>query len=443
MYPAQEKWILAISPFVILFLVLLSITNPFLVLLSVGLLLLIIISLLKKYDLFRTVSVLVLVLMACLNIGGTLGLALLTGVILLYSFGFLVSKDYRKKTKTTRLLLFFILWLVYGLTQFLIVNQTDRAMSHLLSLAFGICIVLFMTRIVDSKSKIELFYKIWGIGLICTIIVAWWEIITGNHLPKSGAITYNIYKAATAFHFNPNDYSFYLILSLPVIFYWIKQKFIYKVLGLCMLYSSFFIMFINQSRLALILFFVGVLVFLFELFKNKKKKQVFLFLTTAVVCMLLNVDLISQSLEQITTLRGFDNSTNVRIDLMDAAIQIFINHPLGVGAGNLELYMPVVGYNAHNFWVEILVNYGMLIFIGLIGFFALSLFSFMKNGNKETRDVIKPILWMAILFLPGCVMSSTIFQLPMVWVLFGVMVCSKNLIKNSKSINSKSESTTT
>ena len=53
---------------------------------------------------------------------------------------------------------------------------------------------------------------------------------------------------------------------------------------------------------------------------------------------------------------------------------------------------------------------------------------------KKSRlyNVIWPILWSIIIFIPASLAPSTIFTLPILWFLFGLIISARNIINNYK-----------
>jgi len=110
---------------------------------------------------------------------------------------------------------------------------------------------------------------------------------------------------------------------------------------------------------------------------------------------------------------------------------IFLGNSLGfgVGAGNVEYHMansPVYEtsgrINVHNWWVEILTNYGIFIFTGYVVFYLGLLISLYKIYRRLTdtseRMICEASLVSLVIFFFSSMSSSSIMALRPQWILF-------------------------
>jgi len=415
---AKRNWILA--TLALLFIVFLSAIKPILAIFIAVLFVLTVIISIKRYDFSVEFILFTLLLITSFNQSDRIGVLIVGSLILLYLFNFLTNKKYRNKINTSRLFLFFVLWLFYATVQMLLVDQYIQNWSHFQTLVFGVGIIWIMTRLINSKDRIETFYKAWGFAVFLSILFGWWEVITDNHLKTSSAYSYDLNNITTVGFFNPNDYSFLLILSLPIMLFWVTKGKLLKLLGLFMIASSFYFTFMNGSRFILLVFILVIGLFTIKLAKSKKKGTFISFVLVLVGSVIYFKDIIFNAITDVSTLSGGDSSTEVRKYLSNSAWDIFKKYPFGVGSGNLENYMPVVGYKVHNFWFEILVNYGLVIFIGLLLFLVVGIYKMRCKRNREMKNIVWPILWSTIIFIPTCIQSSSIFQFN---ILLGFHLC--------------------
>ena len=378
----------------------------------------------------------IFVLSICYNLfNSTLGVVILIAFIGISAINNMANKSKRKKARISWYpIAFFLTWLIYALTQMSYAVSAERAWAHIITLVVGIAIIWFMTRVFNSVDRVETLYKLWGFSALSTVIVGWWEIITGNHFANSSAYVYDFESVATAGFFNPNDFCFFLILSLPIMFHWVKGKTSYRLLGLFMIISSFYFMYVNTARFIALLFIISLSFYLISIGKEHKKLQ-FSLAGIIAVCGFYFYDVIMNTFDAILTLGNADQSTEVRKSLSIAAWDIFKDNPFGVGPGNVELYLPA-NINVHNFWLEVLANYGFIIFSGLVVFFLVSLRRMYvdsnQNESKNIRNAVTPLLWTTVLFIPACIESSSIFRLNFTWFIFGAIVCVTNVLKRDK-----------
>lgn len=329
----------------------------------------------------------------------------------------------------------FIVWLIYAIIQLSYSAYYFRTFYHIRMLVVGLILIVILVKLVDSKAWFNRTYILWGITLLLTICIGWWEVFSGSHLPTSGAMSYSLNDVVTAGFYNPNDYSFFLGISLPVIFFWVKKKSIYKVIGYFMLLSSLYFFYLNGSRSIMLVSVLVIFFFFIEI--GIKRKGLFMLMLTLLGITIFFKDMIIEGYNEVMTLFNSTNSLlGVRLQLYSSTFNVFKEYPFGVGPGNVELYMPIEGDNVHNFFLEVLANYGIIIFVALVTFFVISIYKICKASKTEDiNEFTKPILWSTIIFIPASFVSSSIFQFGITWFLFGMIICTLNLIRTNPSNN--------
>lgn len=388
-------------------------------------------SLIIKGEEFKSFLILIILLLTSFNILFTTeGIVILIGLVYCYLV-------YLLSVKTINFIMpsyFFILWLFYATGQMFLIEFGNLTVLHYQVIIIGLILIWFMTNIISSISILHLVYKLWGMVLLLTILIAWWEIFTGNHIVNLDGRSFSESSIATVNFYNPNNYSFFLSVCFPVVFYWIERlgKF-YKIIGIFMFLSTFFIIYSNGSRISLLVLIILLLFALIKMSKSQIKILLPIFII-GMFCILYFYDYILAFIE-LLTVDNTDESLNIRSYLYDSALNISLNYPFGVGPGNLEEFMPILGANVHNFWLEILVNYGFIVFLGIILFFATTLYRIVKVRHiKELRPVLKPVFLSILIFIPTSIAPSSIFTFGITWFIFGIMVVSTNLIKKYQKI---------
>lgn len=105
---------------------------------------------------------------------------------------------------------------------------------------------------------------------------------------------------------------------------------------------------------------------------------------------------------------------------------------LGVGAGNIEAWMELFGplptnniFNMHNWWLEILVGYGAIVFIAYVLGYALMiyrLFDLKRAVNKTQQKVMNAIITFLLVFIGASITSANNMLIEWHWVFFGLIV---------------------
>ncbi|ALZ87342.1 O-antigen polymerase [Aerococcus urinaeequi] len=105
---------------------------------------------------------------------------------------------------------------------------------------------------------------------------------------------------------------------------------------------------------------------------------------------------------------------------------------LGVGAGNIEAWMELFGplptnniFNMHNWWLEILVGYGAIVFIAYVLGYALMiyrLFDLKRAVNKTQQKVMNALITFLLVFIGASITSANNMLIEWHWVFFGLIV---------------------
>lgn len=105
---------------------------------------------------------------------------------------------------------------------------------------------------------------------------------------------------------------------------------------------------------------------------------------------------------------------------------------LGVGAGNIEAWMELFGplptnniFNMHNWWLEILVGYGAIVFIAYVLGYALMiyrLFDLKRAVNKTQQKIMNALITFLLVFIGASITSANNMLIEWHWVFFGLIV---------------------
>lgn len=348
-------------------------------------------------------------------------------------------------------MVFLAFWLAWGWLSLLWAVSKFDALRHIFYLCTGLGVVFFCiyhTR--DCRYLKGLFYAVFA-AMSVVVLVGLWETVTGNHLPVSmlyGKDSTWIAHIPSSFFHNPNDLGTLLALYIPVIYgvMRITGNLIFKLgAGACALLGIYLLL-ASQSRanmLALCCAALGMLV-LFSGHFRKHLNGYRWIVFPVVLCILLLFLLVlggylqDNKLLEIKPLLGLKNhgalqlnALEPRLKLLVSAVAVFREHPLtGVGAGNAEHYMlQYTRYthgltNIHNWWVEVFVNYGAVIGVPYLIFFAGLLMALYRTAVNSADTYARHLS--AALFLSMCAFplsvtsSSTLAGMTFMWTLFAL-----------------------
>lgn len=281
----------------------------------------------------------------------------------------------------------------------------------------------------------------WLIAFLATAGVAVYEITTGYHLPLSrfeediqmnaggGLVVLRRFAAVTFGNFN--NYVTYICLCLPFLVYTLLENKSLKCrwfFPLVAIFLSVFILIMNASRGGIISLAIVLSVLL--LFVRKTKYTVFF--GTIVIALLFcflykyrDILFLSISVRMDVGSEGIMEGGG-RSKIWKDAFTVFLNSfGLGCGAGALSDSMELYGTEdiivPHNFFLEILANYGILIFIPVISFLLRRFIRIIKTKNVDRSRRI--ILIAAFLSMPVfLVINSGYLELPHIYAFFASIV---------------------
>lgn len=395
-----------------------SLFKPFVALGLSSIFLLLTFSYVYNVKLFERVLLLGISVLVTFNLSDKLGALLLMTLLGIYFLEALIHKKRMSNIIKGRLSI--IIWAFYGTLQLFWVVQTERTLSYYQTLIFGTLIILSMGLFIDSVKKIDTMYKIYGMTIVLSSVLAWYESLSGNYFNPSGVMQYNLQGVATVGFYNPNDYSLLLIVNMPLFLYWIKEyRIFYKVMAWFVIITTFYVAYVNETRSVVVVFFAFTLYFLFDVIRKKGILFFLSILSLGLVVIVVNIDIILNTFGWIKSIDTDDASLNVRMSLMQSALDVFKDNIFGVGSGNAEIYMSGMG-NIHNLWIELLVNYGLLIFILLLLFWSVNIYKLFKFRKYNKYSIT--LLLMALIFIPTATISSSAFQFNIFWFLMGLMV---------------------
>jgi teichuronic acid biosynthesis protein TuaE len=339
---------------------------------------------------------------------------------------------------------FLLIWIAYAFISTLWAADQIAALKNIVFLFSGISIIFFIVYYFNSFFYLKLLFWLWLLIFIAQIPIGLWEISTGNHLGNSMMLLMLdkpwLKFAPTTIFGNENDFATFIALTFPMVIVWIRyyKNIFSRIFGLFVLLAGLYLLIMTLSRsnyLSVITGFVFWFVFLLRL--NKK-------IVVTVVSFLVGIIVIFTFIEETVKIKetfvnqmssfqleSANQSNNIRMNLLKNAVFFTANSMgFGVGAGNAEYYMdmfkiyPVGGVtNVHNWWAEILVNYGLIIFFGYILLYITLVFNLWcvyKSLNKcKERMLCEALLVGMVIFFIASFSASSIIAFSPQWIFIG------------------------
>ncbi|WP_339606815.1 O-antigen ligase family protein [uncultured Roseivirga sp.] len=355
---------------------------------------------------------------------------------------------------------FLLIWLIYGVLSLLWAMDKAGALKHIVFMTLNFSMIFFIVFLTDTFSSFKRLYNIWMMIFVVLIPIAFWEVLTGNHLSVSGLNNvsegYEFYKfAPTTLFGNQNDYATFIAMSLPMFMVGVRysQKTSSKLLMGIIYGCGIVILIFSTSRSNYIGVILG-LMFWFLFMQDVKTKFKLIF-TFVVVLFIVSFYLSSRNMEYLTGVwqdfeallnvqNGGDSGLNSRQNLVRNAIYFAVKSGgFGVGAGNVEYYMAnspkfyVGAYtNVHNWWAELLANYGIIIFLMYVFFYfglGRSLWKLYLNlSDRNEKMICEALLCGLITFSVSSLSPSSVMSFRPQWIFFGLVIAFININKNKK-----------
>lgn len=348
--------------------------------------------------------------------------------------------------------LFFLFWFFYAFCSFLWAASFGLWLRNVAFLFIGISLIFGCMYHLETFRDLKIFIIIWMVALCCLNFIGFWEVMTGNHLITSNLSNrqYKVFTPTSVFR-NQNDYATFLTLSfcflLPLIKN-VKKSFI-RICSVTLLASSLYLLIFTMSRsniIATVMVFISWFILFFHKY-NLKLKFIISILLVPLMIIFINSFITSSTIQSLShEITEGIGSGGVRINLIKNSFSFLANSlALGIGAGNAEWYMQNKAIfdtkgilNVHNWWVELLTNYGIIIFFlycWLYMYVAKKSFKFSKRTKLPWEKIFAESVFLGCIgfFLASC-SSSSIMAFKPQWFFWGFSFSCLGILKQSPEI---------
>lgn len=336
--------------------------------------------------------------------------------------------------------LFLLFWLGYSLCSYIWAQDRLLAADYSLLIFRYLFLFMFFSAVFRDHrllSKLHLFLAFIAFLYIVTGI---WEILTLDHLPPSRFYGSKFYRPTGPFYGENNMAAFMLLLTpfllfLPKLYpkLWVK---IGTIIGILL---STLIIIIQEARIAMLAMAAFLLWFL--TFHNRVHTWLFVFLLIALIVGVVNYyapSLLHFGLNMLSSeISSLENeSRSVRLSSINIRKQLFwetfdlafLSNLMGVGGGNYEHYMDTdrefrtAGIiNPHNWVLEILGNFGIIILGGFLYIYIKWLYLLYKKVHiSRGREKYLGLMYLSslLLFIATSSLPSSIRWNHLIWIYF-------------------------
>lgn len=333
--------------------------------------------------------------------------------------------------------LFFYLWLIAAIISILQNTNLNRWALYI----YYILICILLMQVFLSCDDIDIYNKVTvsvSIGLIIHIAIGYFEVTTHTYLFNVGSFaSYHYGREAISMFYNPNDYSAFITTMLPFAVYRLiaSEGLIKKILYGIITFAIVDMIIITLARSAILaLIFATIIVFILFVYKDKLKVKAFILIFAGVLAVLL-IPAVQTWIQNIIINNAIDTSLatdSARINLIKNGLQ-FVKETfgLGVGAGNLETWFAEraiypIGklLYMHNWYVEILATFGVIIFLLYIVTHTTIFWESYKLAKREKKlyGIHTAYLISFAIFTITSVASSSNVYSEWVWMYLALMV---------------------
>lgn len=350
--------------------------------------------------------------------------------------------------------LFLLIWLVYSILSINWAMDQISAVRQVIFLFYGFSLIFFSVAFFDSADDLSLVAKVWLVFLGFTYIIGVFETLTGHHLPGSG-VSFTDYErfryAPTAVFYNQNDFATYLSLSAPFLLSGLifSKKRIIRASSLLSFGVLLYLLEATSSRSNYLALLLVILYFFFVAYSNQRSRRVLYgvisislvvpMLFPKRILVLINSGLVYFQGLVLGISKGV-GSLSIRLNLARNGFRFLVaTWGFGVGAGNVERWMQTraqfdIGFitNIHNWFLEVLVNYGIFIFAGY-GIFYLGLMVKiatilrLHQNDQKMKVMGVALLGSLIGFFFASMSSSSIMALKPHWMIFAMALAYVNI----------------
>ena len=341
------------------------------------------------------------------------------------------------KKKNNIWLMVLLAWNIWSLISFLWVKEKSDLLSTEIILFEALGYIYYAQQLVTTRERAASVINMLLAACVVHNALGWMEITTKIYLFTRYTEKYSTLGYPVSTFTNTNNYGFYLALMCVVLvgIVFVSKNKLYRLAGAALLASSLLLLFKTGSRGAIIDVFIGMIFFALLLRKNLKFTLVIGSLVVAVLILMAISPEVFTALEDIYQ-KAFDVNVNAasgsdyyRMNMLENGMDFYASsYGFGIGAGNIEYWMEHYGtrftnniFNIHNWWIEILVGSGTVMFILVAAAWIITYKNLIhKYIIGYRRNFICTMITFGIVYGVGCISPSTLYSSEWPWMLLAL-----------------------
>ena len=347
-----------------------------------------------------------------------------------------------------------IVWLLVGYVSILWAVDKVAAIKELFSVSLGLALVIgFLTQCASSDSIARNLIRGWVIAFMGTGVIGIYERLSGHHLSnyRFGQVQTSVdLRLVATFFGNPNAYAAFLVTAFPFLLWGLmtarsKSSRLFFVANLSALLV---LLLFTGSRLCLLAMFIQGLVAVIIIATRPYRLAAIAGSVLVVAAILTGITAplarafpflshkifsdggVTALVQEVASPSG---SGGVRLNLVkDGLWMVSQTRGVGVGAGNFEANVakaPFSAYpiiNPHDLWIEVLSQYGVLVFLLFVTWLIWCLlvgFRLLNHKAVAVTAAAKPLGLTIVVSVVGNVLAamanSSYLESSINWVFLG------------------------
>lgn len=350
----------------------------------------------------------------------------------------------------------YLFWWVWGAVSVVWTLDVMNWFQAMFLLTLGISSVVGLYLWTNNLDTWKVLIK--TIWIMMTLLALWglYEIFTNHYifanleaLDKNNTFTTQPSTRIPITTFaNQNDYATLLLAYLPVnlIMLNLSRHSLRRYLYVIPILLTAYLVYRSDSRMILMsfaLFFLLVLLLQFRWdIKRKYVVTGIVLMLILVIAVIIFIPTINDTVSHLFYLGGdfYNTGDSRRMNLWrNGLVFLAETFGFGVGAGNIETWMGRVPFlpideftNIHNWWLEILVGYGVLVFVLYVmsyGLLIRSLNRLRHHESKVIRQIAISFIAFLVVYIFASITSANNMLIEWHWVYFGIMISFVKLLE--------------
>lgn len=373
-----------------------------------------------------------------------------------FLFKFFVKKE---NISVNKYMIFYIAWFIYAFFTIFWVQDKEGWIEAVYFISMGMMCVLIFTQMVKSSKETLLLLKIIIFPVILHNIIGWIEVLTGNYLflPPEHAYTFATLQMPVSSFYNSNSFALFMLFGFFVAFICAvsTKSIVWKVIYFITMGSSALLIYFSDARSCLLGLVIGITAIAFLNFKWENFPKIIvttvILFSTFIIIAIINPEIITSMWMKLSESLQFDfvdagSSESLRLNaIKNGLVFLLATLGIGVGAGNVEYWLstysiyPMSGVGSmHNWWMEILVAYGIFIFLWYVMIYVFQIRDLYRGfckgqKNIDTNISLGFIGWM-FAFIIGSISPGTLIDFEWLWVSWGIIISFILNLKSNMSI---------